>query len=902
MLLTLALFLAWCAVGLAGLVVLRADLSEMRVALTAPILGSALTVVPLFMLSNAGAPMETAAPPVLALLLVVSLVVLAWRRPRLSLAIAPVIALCLLDLALLGRPMLQYGFDWIANANGDMAYYVLSATHLVGDGLQSPVNVRALANNQDFPSSAQGLNLAGLRPGTQITLAGLAATTGKTPLALYMPISLAIAMSGICATASLAMQASRRWWSASVAAALLVASPMAGYGVLQQLLPQIWGVGLVAAVFSWLIRPEIHRNRGPGIADLCVISVLFVALFVVAYEVALTVIAAYVLYVGVLLARRRLSLRAVALLWAIPLVATIVSVNTFLPRAIRYIDHFVLSFGTSEGFKGISQFGYAIVPTALPGAIGLRSLFASPQAPYTSFFILIAAGVCAGVLVICVMTAARGVAAGIALVGYLALGILLARNGNDYGLFKLYMYSQPFLAAAIAVWLSYLRSKVTLAFAGAVLAVTVGLQIRTLNTYVNASFDPIDLPNASQPDLLPKFRLALERAATPVVTVTDNFTLGMLEGASAEDKRVFFLSRNLFDLPWKERVLNVRGPHGVTKLEFGENTGASRVLSRGSCVIVLPTGSQIAVNRRSLPEGSQNLAVQPCGRMNNALAFIVSSLGQPATLPEGRQWVSFWQLERDPWLAGRTFSGFGRYALFQVLNPSRSVRVALDFTTTPVLGGRVLPPVAVIGAERAQFPLVGSGSARVFSPALRPKIIGGQSYILLDMGRRGRLPLVRRPRAAGLWGKSAVLDPRSLTSYVRDVSLVGAREYRDLRPPLAIQSFPDDLRNGNLEYSGIYEDGWVGRKSYARLACGSPGRLVIRALVPARQEGQRLRVLVNGRLIESRSVMPGSLDLDMPLSACIGSRRVELRWAAVTRLGASDQRTTAVRLTFLGIV
>ena len=54
-------------------------------------------------------------------------------------------------------------------------------------------------------------------------------------------------------------------------------------------------------------------------------------------------------------------------------------------------------------------------------------------------------------------------------------------------------------------------------------------------------------------------------------------------------------------------------------------------------MIVLPTGSQVAMNRRSLPEGSQNLAVRPCSRVRNALVFVVSSRGQPATLPEGRR-------------------------------------------------------------------------------------------------------------------------------------------------------------------------------------------------------------------------------------------------------------------------
>ena len=150
--------------------------------------------------------------------------------------------LALFELVLLGRPLFHFGFDWIANANGDMGFYVLSATGLMHHGLQSPVDFHALAENRDYATSAQTLNLRGLRPGTQIALAGLASVTGRSAIALYMPLSVAVAMSSVCATGALVMQASRRWWAAAVGAALFVASPLAAYGVMQQLLPQNWGL------------------------------------------------------------------------------------------------------------------------------------------------------------------------------------------------------------------------------------------------------------------------------------------------------------------------------------------------------------------------------------------------------------------------------------------------------------------------------------------------------------------------------------------------------------------------------------------------------------------------------------------------------------------------------------
>ncbi len=800
--------------------------------------------------------------------------------------------------------MFHFGFDWLANVNGDMGSYVLSATELMRHGLQSPVDYKALADNRDFATSVQTLNLRGLRPGPNITLAGLSAITGRSPVTLYMPLSISIAMSSICATGALAMQASRRWWAASVAAALLVTSPLAGYGVMQQLLPQDWGLGLGAALFAWLMRPEIYRNKGAGVSDLFVISVTAAAIFVVAFEVATSLGVAYALFAFFLILRRRVSLRDVTLLWGLPLVTTAAVTNTYLPRALDYIRTYVLPFGTSSGFHGVSQFGFAVVPTVLPGITGLQSLFAGQQTPNMESFIIFSAVLLAGGFIASILTAAKGAAAGITLLGDLLLGILLAKNSNDFGLFKLYMYLQPFLAATVAALLSSLRHKRTLVAAGALTVVVAFMQLSTLNTYVDQSIHPIDLRNASAGDLLPKFRRLFAAAQVPVVTATDNFMLEELEGASVGDKRLFYLSRNIFSDTWKKRTHTVSSPHGDTRFSFLDNTNASRLLSEGSCLVALPTGSQVAFNRRLLPEGSPNLIMPPCTGIKNVLMFVASSLGQPATLPDDRRTVSFWQLVDDPSFPGKSFSGFGRAALFEVLNPSQRFRVSLDFTTSSLQtrgGSYQLPPAAVIGAGSSLFPVIGSGSARVISEPIRPMLIGGRPYVLLDMGRSGELPVIRRPGATGLWGGSVVLDPRFLTSYVRDVSLVSPAQYSRLRAPLAIHNLPADLANPDLLYSGIFEDGWLGQTSYVRLAGGPAASLAIRALV-AHVKSQRLRVLVNGRTIDSRSVQPGLLDLNMPLPAAAGPRTVELQWAGETRLSALDPRHAAAHLTFLGVV
>ena len=67
------------------------------------------------------------------------------------------------------------------------------------------------------------------------------------------------------------------------------------------------------------------------------------------------------------------------------------------------------------------------------------------------------------VLAASAVTALKGYAASVALFTYLSLGLVLFSRSSDFGLYKLYMYVQPFLAAAVAVWISVIARKRPLA-------------------------------------------------------------------------------------------------------------------------------------------------------------------------------------------------------------------------------------------------------------------------------------------------------------------------------------------------------------------------------------------------------------------------------------------------------
>jgi hypothetical protein len=692
--LTLALFAGYTAVGLAFLSVLRTDTTSLRVVLSAPIVGSCIVLIPIAVLSILGVHLAEAGRPVMLALLAASVAILVVRRPRLPLATVPVLLLAILDLVLVGAPMFHFGFDWIADANGDMGLYVLAATELLHHGLLAPVDLHGLAHDRSFATFAQTIQVGGIRPGAQIGVAGLAATVGRPAVQVYMPMLLALNMSVVSATGALAMQAARRWWVATVAAALFVLSPLAAYGVVQQLMPQVWGLGIAVVLAAWLLRPELHVRPGPAPADLAVVALLSVALFLVYVEMASSVVVAYALYVLLLGVQRRLSLRSIAVLWTVPLVAIPLVVNRYFENEIHYLRA-AATFGVSASHPVIRLFPYAIVPTALPGLTGLQELFSAPTAPYMGPSIVLAFLIVAGILFVAVAGARRGAAAAVVVLGDALIALLLGIQTNDFGLFKLYMYVQPFVAATVAVWLGARRRIVSLAVAAIVLVCIGAVQLTRLNAYVDHSRHPIDLPNASAHGVLPAFRELLESSHSPVVAVTDNFTLLELQGSVAGDNPIYFLSRNAFAAPWGKQKFIVPTAHGKVPIVFGVDRGTARVLRQGACQIVLPGPAQIALNRRILPAKGPDFPVVPCTGDQDLLAFVQSNRGQAATLPLDNRDVSMWQLEPDPAYAGNTLSGFGRFGLYQVLGPARKVRLVLDVTASPIRrrdGSGALPP------------------------------------------------------------------------------------------------------------------------------------------------------------------------------------------------------------------
>lgn len=164
-----------------------------------------------------------------------------------------------------------------------------------------------------------------------------------------------------------------------------------------------------------------------------------------------------------------------------------------------------------------------------------------------------------------------------------------------------------------------------------------------------------------------------------------------------------------------------------------------------------------------------------------------------------------------------------------------------------------------------------------------------------------RIPLsaTDAPRRLDLrWATASQLSPGDARRCSALLKFIGVSEGN---PPAALQRFPHDLVDANVQYSGIYDDGWLEQTSHVILDGGAPGELVVRAEALPHPD-QHLDVVVDGETLFSEPVDAGPVALRVPLPPAVGNRRVELRWAVVASAGAGDVRRVAAHLQFVGTV
>ncbi len=941
--LSLSLFGVWGVVGVALLAALNTRRNLLQNLLLAPVAGVAATLLPIFLLSRAGLPVGRFGVALTAALLVLSAAMI-WRlRPiipfRRSLPFAGILAPALI---MTGWPMLEFGFDWVSYANDDMANYVLAGHRFLHHGFMDVPDAEELVRGRDYSLFYWFLDAVhGHRPGGQLLLAWVASLTGLTGHQIFMPLILALHLVLISATGALVCQSRRYRLSAQLTCGLLGVSALASLGVLYQLIAQVSGLGLLAGCGTVLLRPLWGVRVRDALRQSVLSGLLIAALLILYPEVLPFLAVAVLLYLLVMLLRRRLTLRPLTVALASIIVATLALPQRYLVSTLMFLLR-QMRGGFKTPDPQVSLFPYYLIPSGLANLWGLQKITALPPEPWLSTSILLGAVLLVGVTAGSVMLTWRGQPVATMTMAMFGAGISLVVYRADFGLFKLAMILQPFmLGTLVLTWFSLVRRPgwrirplILLGVLGLYSQIDYVERSRGVPSRATGAF--LEIPDGSRSRINSEFqRLVASTDDGQVLLDSQSIVLAKFQALYTRGKNAAFPSRDFFarltrrshaDSPFADPLISTNArsleEHTHRRLsrasfdlhdtpnpamnEFVTNTIGQRQAGGNECGLLIgTTGRHSIVNRRQFsPADSRNFIARPCHAARNHLIFTHSHLGEHYYGGDARR-TAIYQLEPDWFLKGRSMSGVGRHLLFQVINPSRPMRLLLEVTASlKADGDNRLPPAAAIGASRESFPIVGRGSARVFSPPLTPQTINDRAYVAIDMGVDGQRFPDRRRGLMRLYGSEYPRDRRLLVGFARDISSISEEDYARLAPPPKVDTFPADLLHPGLEYSGFYEDGWVSEEAFVYLSQPrEPAVLVARGVVPAigaSSFSTELRLSIDGQEIARIALAPGDFDLRLAAPSGTGHRRIDLRFSHVQRLPGRDRRPVAARLQLIG--
>ena len=932
--LSVLFFVGWLVLGY-PLGYLCSKRNLLQGALLAPACGIGAVLLPVFWLSRlAWIPVGRSTAGLTATLAVAVLIGwllikrrFPWRQHR-------VFAVILLGaLAATGWPMIFHGFAWLAYVNNDMAYYALSADRLMHHAFLEPPDMSAVIHGRDYSTTTWFSHIVlSERIGSDFLLAWASALTKLSPHEVYMPLLLSFHLALISAAGALVCQIKKLRTAAVLTCALTGVSAMASRGVMSQLMPQVLGLTLMTGAFVVLAR-EGERSWRPAVRTAFVAAVLLSALALTYNEVIPFLLVSLGIYWGVSLARRRLPSRGTLATLAATAVFGACLLNLYLVQSVEYMLKVARSVGGgvtySAGQGSGSIFPYFLMPSGLANLWGILEVTEIPREPVLSLAIMLG-GALLLIAVACTLLGTwRRVPIAVVTCCMMLVGARLFAAKSDFPTFKLAMFVQPFLLGSLMVFLSQLNRRRLLV--GSV--ILLGLcQLRGQIGYVyegsGLGLDGgVQVPFATADRVLEHFREVLRaKPLGPVAVDTDNYILADLESVYVRGREADFLSfggwslRRLYDSrPAQSDLMKVANRsydqafgsvqyrkfdlHNPSKHGDSDLIVLNPNISDDETSLLISTPRMTVFNRFHRMGIPAQIAPREWKDLSNQLIFINSQFST-TTMYGMPDLVAFYQLERDPLYRGTTMAAFGHYLLFRVIHPSEPFRLVFDLTTTlnPRRGDRI-PDISVIGSKRWTFSVAGSGGARIVSPPIEPQVIDGVPYVGIDMGSYGSAFPMRHPGLMRLYGTQYALDTRKITAFARDLSAISEQEYAHLRHPANLSVFPLDLQaNSDMEFSGIYEDGWMSRSSYLTLrqpATSQPLR--IRGRIPNLGPGFTtvITVGVNGTTVLQQSAGPGVLNLQAGVQ-CGDQCHVSVKFSRTQPLPGGDARPVGAHLDFIG--
>jgi hypothetical protein len=935
------IFIYWTLLGYATLSLLRTQRNILQNILLAPTVGIAITLLPVFWLNRMGLPVDYFAMYLLITLFIFSLGILWWRKPLLPWTrYFPFVAIFILALFLTGRPLLTFGFNWLSYGNDDMTNYCLGALRFQHYGYSEIPNSQSIMNGSNLSAVYWFWMVPDMiRPGSELLLAFITSLCQVKPAEVFMPLILALHLCLISTAGALILQ-TKKWRKISLITCFLLAlSPLTSLGTLYQLIGQVGGISLLLASCTLLLQPFTIHQKLISFKLSILISLILTTFLIYYPEVFPFLCLSVILYFSIHLLNKEKLTKNFIITACFCFFFLLITLNFYWINIISFITQQVIKVKVGL-FDEL--FPYFLIPSGISNLLGFQTIASGVREPLQSGLILSAFGLLLTSLIIVIKQFRKKIPILTTMTVLSTCLILLFFVRNGFGTFKIAMYIQPFLLATLVIslflYIPQRRVKIFLLILFSLASIV------TQYRYVQFSYGKIgssfvELGNASKSHLIDELKQlnATIPSSQPLSIDTPNIVSAKLMAVYFPDRPKTFYSKLFFDGfigSSAERKNNFFFPYFMPSMsriaddldtEIRQNRAYHYFLINGlqhpalinvflsqspfttkGSTIILSTPNRVVFNRRKFPETIKNNFISlPWSNASNYIIFINSKLGQDYYLGENKS-ISLYNFETDYFYPNKSMVGIGRYLLFQTINPSPKIHLALDFTQTFTTNKpNLLPHALVIGSKHQPFDLIGRGSARVFSPAIEPQIINGLPYLMLDMGRKGTsYPVARTRGIMRLFGNHMNLDSRYIVADARDISIISDEEYTHLNPPSMLNKFPEDLSNRDLEYSGTYEDGWISEAAFFSLTQPSnQSKIILKGSIPMLHDADfstELTFYIDGKKIASRKLGLGNFDIQIPVSTSKGRRKLELHFSKTQSLPNGDDRTVAALIQSIG--
>ena len=959
--LTIAIFAFWSVVGFSLVSALNSRKNLLRNALLSPVVGAAATVLVVLWANVAGAPLKRVSLAITVVLFAGAILWLARSWPILPIRrLVPFLVVLLVAALLTGYPLLRFGFDWVSYGNEDMANYTLGATYFSNYAFFPVPPAERIVGDRDASAFLWFylVNRAE-RPGVQLTNGWIASSTFLSSHQTYMPLILALHLVLISTTGALLLQCRKYRLIALLACIWLASSSLNTLGTLYQLIAQVFGLALLAGACVMVCAGFAHVSRRLAIGRIALSAILCAALLVVYPEILPFFAVTAFLYHFMLLVRKQESLLSVLRFTAYVALGAVLMVNVVAIGVVADVAH-RLTYSLHSAPAASVLFPYYLLPSGLAHLWGFHPIGKELSGPFLSLGIGMGAILLLGTCVGAAWHAWRGQVVAIMCLAMVVIGLRAFAVRTDFVLYKLAMYVQPFLlGTAVLSWFEVIawgqrawgsaRLRQIVLFGP--LAVLIGAGLTAQAYYTERSLGGVgggfvEVPGASSTHLVSQLIAMSHKSRPPaIISDTNNIVLAKIQGNYMMPTPTFFTASDFMHnflesftestlraSPWgkflnwimpgfSDRVKYIQierdkrfrhvqfDSHGALPSPDAFDVRVDTYDSELEHATLVQSVGQGIMNRRSSPPSQGSIfRTSNLAQASNQLFYIESEFGMPYTDVENRfkGRVSMFQAERDYFYPQSTMVSMGKDTLLRVVNPSRKFRLALEYTASLNSDHENrIPAISVVGTERRFLAIEGRGSTRLFSPVIQPQEVGGGSYFLLDMGTPGFRFASQRTGLMALYGTDTSLDARVITGFGRDVSVLSEEEYEDLAAPDHVGSFPADLMNRGLEYSGVYEDGWVAESSYLMLGQRKErSPLLVRVMVPViegKPASSQLVVLMDGAEVARRSLLPGNSQFTIP-GPGVGRHRVELVFDKAAALPAPDSRPASALIGFVGFL